>query len=256
MTFSENLRIWSRFIRFGFFTFWIVSRVYINSFRKAPLEKGQRIRQQWALGTISGIYNFRVDIKGKVPEGQHLFVSNHRASIDPIVYLQYIKAFPVSRADVEHYPLVGRGAKTVGTLFVNKTNRVSRAETIKAIEREFRNGNSIMLFPEGRTHAEDLTIRLHVGSFRAAAATNTPVFPMAIDYQNQNDYWTHEDPFLTHYNAQFGRRKETFLKVRYGESIPPGDPEEMMQTARDWIDKQILEMREEWGGTQIMREIK
>lgn len=254
MAAANKFRVYSRFVRFTFFTFGIVVRVYVNSWRKSPLQKGLRIRQQWAKGTISGIYNFEEESRGQIPSGQHLFVSNHRASIDPIVYLQYVKAFPVSRADVEHYPLVGRGAKTVGTIFVNKTNRSSRAATILAMESEFENGNSVLLFPEGRTHAEETTVRFHIGSFRAASAKNVPVLPMAIDYLDQHDYWTHEDPFIVHFNKQFGPRKKTCIMIRFGESIPPGPPEEMLEKAQAWINEQIIDMRQEWNGRQIMRE--
>lgn len=204
------------------------------------------IRQEWANKAISGIYKFRIDKKGQVPQGQHLYVSNHRSSIDPIVLLQDVRASPVSRADVEHYPLVGRGSKATGIIFVDKENRRSRAATLQAIEAAFKRGESVVLFPEGKTHAEDLTIRFHIGSFRAAAEHNVPVFPMAIDYKVREDYWTHEDPFLVHFNKQFGRRDETQCKVRFGQSIAPSTPEEMMAQAQSWINGQIEEMREEW----------
>ena len=247
MSFKDKIRVYWRFIRFGFFTFTIVARVLFNAFiNKKPLEKGMDIRQEWANKAISGIYKFRVEKKGKMPEGQHLFVSNHRSSIDPIVLLQNVRASPVSRADVEHYPLVGKGSKATGIIFVDKENRKSRAATIEAIGEGMKRGESVILFPEGRTHAEDLTIRFHIGSFRIACENNVPIFPMAIDYKVREDYWTHEEKFLVHFNKQFGRRDETFCKVRFGISIPPSTPEEMMETAQKWINQQIIEMRAEW----------
>ncbi len=247
MSVAEKLRVAGRFVKFTALTTGIVYRTVVNASRnEEPLEKGMDIRQEWANKLISGIYNFQMDLKGTPLTGQHLYICNHRSSIDPIVLLQYVRASPVSRADVEHYPLIGKGAKATGIIFVDKENRRSRAATLQAIDAAMKRGESVILFPEGKTHAEDLTIRFHKGSFKLAAENNIPVAPMAIDYKVRQDYWTHEEPFLVHFNKQFGRRAETHCKVRFGGAIAPGDPIEMMDTARAWTDQQIIEMREEW----------
>ena len=78
------------------------------------------------------LLGYRIEVRGKVPEGSpFLFVCNHRSSLDPLALMANVPGYPVSRADVGDYPLVGKGAKTLGVIFVEKTNRSSRAATWK-----------------------------------------------------------------------------------------------------------------------------
>ena len=69
-----------------------------------------------------------------------LFVGNHRSSLDPIFVLAKVHAFPVSRAEVRNWPLVGKGSDMTGIIFVDKSSRESRAATKVALLNEMKKG--------------------------------------------------------------------------------------------------------------------
>jgi 1-acyl-sn-glycerol-3-phosphate acyltransferase len=156
-----------------------------------------------------------------------------------------VKAFPVSRAEVRNWPLVGKGSAATGIIFVDKSSRESRAQTRTILLKEMQNGNSILIFPEGHTNVEPLTATFQKGSFEQAAAGGFPVVPFVIEYKDTRDYWDHTDSFAVHLIKRFGKRV-TEVVVAFGPPLRSDNPWTLLRGSQQWIDEKIVEVRKAW----------
>jgi 1-acyl-sn-glycerol-3-phosphate acyltransferase len=183
-----------------------------------------------------------IDLKleGEIPEGHFLLVSNHRSMFDPLILLKDIDAFVVSKAEVENYPLLGRGAKETGVIYVKRDEKSSRGAALTAIRDGLKSGKNILIYPEGTTSNVDTTIEFRVGSFNVASDLEISVIPIALDYQEKSDYWVNK-PLLPHVISILARGKMKTM-IRIGSPINNEDPKKLMQECRDWINQQIPEM--------------
>jgi 1-acyl-sn-glycerol-3-phosphate acyltransferase len=248
-TFWNKVRGYFRLIHFFVHTFYWLVAVTIRS--KASPEKLMSMRQKWARGMVR-LLNFKLDISGpRPPEETALYICNHRSSLDPLILLSDIKAWPVSRHEVKNWPLVGKGGEKTGIIFVDKSSRESRAMVKEALLREMQSGKSILIFPEGRTNVKLTTATFQKGSFEQAAAGGYPVIPISMEYKYKTDYWDHSDSFTAHFVKNFGKR-ETPIRIIYGDPIRSDNSWTLLRQAQSWIDEHILEIRREWDGSETV----
>lgn len=209
--------------------------------------RGYRICNWWGRNCVR-LLGYRVEFTGHIPSGgPYLFVGNHRSSLDPLVCLKYLQASPVSRADVRKYPVVGKGAELSGTIFVDKASRTSRSATKQAIYDGLKAGHSIMIYPEGKTHAEPLTTTFQIGSFEMAAELGVPVVPFVIEYKSTADYWDHTDSMLVHYLKNLAKPR-TYIRLSMGPVIEADTAWALLRQSQQWINAEILRLRADWGG--------
>ncbi len=120
---------------------------------------------------------------GRGPDGVgRVFVMNHRSGLDIPVTLALAKAHLVSRHDLAAWPLVGHGARTIGTLFVDRSSMRSGATVLRAICRTLDEGCGVIIFPEGTAFAGDDVRPFRPGAFTAAQRTGAEIVPIGIAY--------------------------------------------------------------------------
>ena len=209
--------------------------------------EGLELRRKWSAGFVYRL-GFRIEWEGKIPgRDACLYVGNHRCSLDPQVVMAMLKAYPVSRAEVRNWPLVGKGSAATGIIFVDKSSRESRIRAKTALLEELQQGHSVLIFPEGHTNVEPTTTTFNKGSFEQAATGGFPVVPFVIEYKDTRDYWDHTDSFAVHLIKRFGKPK-TIVKVVFGPPIASDNAWTLLRTSQQWIDEKILEVRREWDG--------
>jgi 1-acyl-sn-glycerol-3-phosphate acyltransferase len=199
-------------------------------------ERGFKFRRKFIVAAMA-ILGIEQKFEGKIPEGHFLLVSNHRSMFDPMILLRDIKAFVVSKAEVENYPLIGRGAKETGVIYVKRNEKSSRAAALEAIREGLSSGKNILIYPEGTTSNGDTTIDFKIGSFKVAADLGIPVIPIALDYQDEKDYWFNR-PLLPHV-LEVLSRKTMKTMIRVGDPIDNSDPKVLLDESRKWINAQI-----------------
>ena len=206
-----------------------------------------RVRKIWSKLFVF-ILNYKVEVRGSFPKDRnYLFVGNHRSSMDPFVCLAYLEANPVSRADVRNYPFLGKGAELSVIIFVDKESRTSRTATKEAIHKALGEGKSIMIYPEGKTHAEPLTTTFQKGSFDMAADLGIPVVPFVIEYKSIADYWDHTDTMGVHYFKNLAKPR-TYVRLSVGQVIQGDNAFSLLRQSQQWINEEIVRLREDWGG--------
>lgn len=204
------------------------------------IRQAMRLRVRWARVVLHGI-GVRVKTEGVPPDFPCLLVCNHRSYLDPIVILRDVQGYPVSKAEVQHWPILGKGAKLSGILYLQREDAGSRISTLKAIAETLRNGYPVILFPEGTTSGLVGTLPFKKSAFQIAARFGFPVVPAAIHFEDDNDFWLGTQTLFSHASQSF-RKKRIRIKLRYGEAIVADNTEELIAKSKEWIENQLIEM--------------
>lgn len=246
------LRAISRLILLFLFLVAHISWVVILAmFRGPDLQRALSIRQFW-VKRILRMLGVVIDKHSEPPSGHHLYIGNHRSYIDPIVALLDVKALPVAKAEVADWPVIGYGAKVTGIMYVKRESKSSRAAVLAAMRETLNLGFSVLVYPEGTTHVLATTIDFRTGAFNMAAKEGFTIVPMAIDYADLRDSFIGNDTFVPHFLRCFGKPR-TYVKIRYGKPIKSDNVEEMVRTAKEWIDENMLIIRQEFDAEKISR---
>lgn len=217
--------------------------VLVAQLFKMNLPWAIRQRQQLSRNIIA-INGIKRTVKGKIPAGTYLFISNHRTYMDPVMQAPEAAFVPVAMSEIADWPLMGKGIQATGIVYVKRESKSSRAATRAAVAKTLQEGLSVIVYAEGSTSALPTTKEFKPGTFRIAAANNIPIIPIAVDYKDPSFYWTTDKSFVGHIINTFSEKME--VKVSYGEPITNDDPEALLATTQSWINQELLAMRENW----------
>jgi 1-acyl-sn-glycerol-3-phosphate acyltransferase len=187
---------------------------------------GQReaVRDRWIRrwsGVQLRLFAISALVDGTPPEGRgtgRLVVANHRSAIDVGLLLHAFGGRMVSRGDISGWPLFGKAAQKVGTIFVDRASTVSGATAIRAMRTVLGNGGTVLVFPEGTTFAGDEVRPFHPGSFIAALRTDAQIVPVGIAYERGSRATFVGETFLRHLSRMAGG-PATHVVVRVGGAI-------------------------------------
>lgn len=118
----------------------------------------------------------------RLPEGGALLCGNHTTASDPFCVVFGVGREPqcrvMAKEELMRIPLVGFLLKKAGIIGVNrgKADVGAAKETIKALK----NGEKLLLFPEGTRIAEGEESSAHNGAAMFATRTGVPVVPVYI----------------------------------------------------------------------------
>ena len=197
-----------------------------------------RIRRRWARRLLPAV-GTQIETEGNVPDFPCLLVGNHRSYLDPIILLRDVDAYPVAKAEVASWPVLGKGARMAGILYVQRENSASRSDILRLIGRRIEAGFQVMIFPEGTTSGLPGTLPFRKGAFQLAARSGFPVVPVALFFADEKDFWIENESFLTHAKRRF-LEKTIRVKVIYGPTLQNTDADTLMEEARGWIEGKLL----------------
>lgn len=161
--------------------------------------------RRWGRSALS-VLGVRVQLEGQPPAGPGLLVANHLGYLDIAVLAAQLGCTFVSMDEVEDWPLMGRIARDLDTLFVDRERPRDAPRVAEAMAARLAAGETVVLFPEGK--AGD-GVALH--PFRAplldpAARQALPVSWVALAYRTEAPdppatravCWADEVPFGAH----------------------------------------------------------
>ncbi len=235
---------------------WLCVRMFLRkSDRAARAAGGAMTLHLWSRG-LCRLLGLRVKVTGEACRGPALRVGNHRGYLDVIVLSSVSPALFVSKDDLATWPVLGYLGASVGTLFLDRTRPRAVAETGAAMSELFALQQSVIVFPEGTTTADDGTgaalAPFHSSLFEPALRGDVAVQAVALTFAgrtgNAGDSadaadlatWTGDATFLPHLWRLFCARG---LEVRaiFREPVRGlTDRRAAADDAREWIRATLL----------------
>ncbi len=163
-----------------------------------------------------------------------LVVANHRSYLDIPVLMTQLDCVILSKAEVARWPVFGAAARSVGTLFVDRSSPESRAATLEAVGRKLQQGQTVLVFPEGTTTPSPEVRDFKPGLFQLAARLGVPVLPAALHYSEPRLEWVDDDEFTTHFLRNF-QHPGAGVRVAFGPVLATGEGRELCRTAESWV---------------------
>jgi len=149
--------------------------------RLTPAERDQRV-QAWSSAMLLRL-GVTLEVRGTPPAiGPMLLVCNHVSWLDITVLHAAHHCRFVSKADVGRWPIVGRLATGVGTLFIERASRRDAMRVVHDMVQALRNDDILMVFPEGTTGDGAALLPFHANLIQAALSAPAPVQPVALRY--------------------------------------------------------------------------
>lgn len=131
--------------------------------------------------------NTRVKVIGKenLPlEPGFSVYSNHTSMMDIPILMCKLNKYPVaflSKEEVTEMYTVGKWARNIGCVLIDRSNDRKGAEAIINVIRNIKNGLTMVIFPEGTFSNEvGKLIEFKPGSFKVALKSKAPLVPITI----------------------------------------------------------------------------
>ena len=118
--------------------------------RRSELQRNAHV-QAWALKMLA-LLGIRLELHGQPPAcGPVLLVANHISWLDILVMHAARHCRFVAKAEVRHWPLIGRLATGGGTLYIERESRRDAMRVVHHMAESLKRGEIVAVFPEGTT---------------------------------------------------------------------------------------------------------
>jgi 1-acyl-sn-glycerol-3-phosphate acyltransferase len=124
-------------------------------------------------------------------------VSNHVTFLDILLLAQYVDVAFIAKSQVRQWPVIGRLAESVGTIFIDRSSRRDAIRVGAAIDESIREGLSVFLFPEGKSGDGKSVLPFKSALLDGAARNGLPVYYAAIRYALDEVAWPGDEAFTT-----------------------------------------------------------
>ena len=112
-----------------------------------------------------------------------LLVANHVSWVDVLLVAAVRPGRMLAKTEVRSWPLFGRLAAGVGTIFIERDRLRALPRTVQEIGAALRRGEHVVVFPEGSTWCGRGGGRFRSAAFQAALEAGAPVQPVTIRYR-------------------------------------------------------------------------
>ncbi len=111
-----------------------------------------------------------------------ILVANHASYIDPIVLMAAVPVdfHFVAKRRLADYPLIGTVIRKAGHLTIEKADVAQRLGGAMEVAKLLREGDLLMIFPEGTFFRPPGLLPFRLGAFKSAVETGRPIVPIAI----------------------------------------------------------------------------
>lgn len=180
------------------------------------------------------------------PAGKaRLVVANHRSPLDILLMLQHFGGSVLARHDLERWPVMGRAAQLGGTIFVDRQDPKSGVRAIREIRKRLQARQTVVVFPEGTTHAGDVVQAFQGGAFSAVSGLDAELVPVGIAYDPGAEFV--DESFAAHL-VRVAQRPQTRVALCVGDPLQAGrDRDQMARELRDAVQSLVTRARARLG---------
>jgi 1-acyl-sn-glycerol-3-phosphate acyltransferase len=210
----------SRIARTGGHALEVIGRLGVEVRRNGRTDvrrlRAERLRD--VARKLCAIHGFRLHVEGEIPDQPSVLVSNHVSYIDAPALLALTPAAAIAKREIESWPIVGAGARSLGAIFVDRACACSGARAMRESLRVLDAGVSVLGFPEGTTTNGTRLLPFRRGLFEVARLARVPIIPIAVRYEDPELCWHGDQLFLPHY-LRTAMRPISTVHVRIGAPI-------------------------------------
>lgn len=144
----------------------------------------RQLHLEWSQGMLRDL-GVELEVRGTPHPSAKLVVGNHVSWLDIIAINAVMPSRFVSKAEVGHWPLVGRLVTAAGTLYLVRERRRDAMRVLGLMSQALRDGDTVAVFPEGTTGPGGHIMPFHANLLQAAIDAPAPVQPVVIAYREQ-----------------------------------------------------------------------
>ena len=146
----------------------------------------RRERVRWWAAKMLRVLGIRLVVQGQFKAGAKMLVANHISWLDiMVVHAVCPEARFVSKAEVRHWPLVGRLVDAADTLYIERQRKRDAMRVVHDSAAALRQGDTVAVFPEGTTGTGHDVMPFHANLLQAAIAAEAAVQPLALRYADR-----------------------------------------------------------------------
>jgi 1-acyl-sn-glycerol-3-phosphate acyltransferase len=184
---------------------------------------------RWWSASVLWAAGIKVRVHGLENSGNgdpRIFASNHVSWFDVPALARVLPRYKfVAKAELFKVPIFGRAMRTAGMVEIQRENRKAAFGAYDVAAQRIRDGNSVVVFPEGtRGHAYPLR-PFKKGPFVLAIASGVPIVPVivhgTIEVMRKGSFWTHPGTIDIHLlepvsttTVDYDHREALMQKVR------------------------------------------
>ena len=148
--------------------------------------RGRQARVRWWAAKMLRLLGVQVQVQGTFKPGAKLLVANHISWLDIVlVHALCPEARFVSKAEVRHWPLLGRLVDAGGTLYLSRERKRDALRVVHQCAEALDAGQTVAVFPEGTTGPGDALLPFHANLLQAAISVAAPLQPLALRYADR-----------------------------------------------------------------------
>ena len=131
---------------------------------------------------LNPYWKVQVDGRNKIdPKQVYVMVSNHQSGLDILVLFKLHRHFKwVAKKELFMIPFIGWNMALNGYLSIERGRGRSKLQMMDHAAESIREGNSVILFPEGTRSPDGNLQSYKTGAFRLALETHSPILPVVI----------------------------------------------------------------------------
>ncbi len=130
------------------------------------------------------------------PREAVLVAAQHVSWLDVLALQAVQPVSMVARADVAAWPIIGRTARSLHTVFLDRAKLRELPGAVAQVRQQLTAHRCVAVFPEGTTWCGNARGRLRPAFFQAAVDAGVPVRPVAVRYHRRDGGSTTAPAFL------------------------------------------------------------
>lgn len=150
-------------------------------FPRWSVARQRAMKQAWSARLLDCL-GVRLQAQAARLPASALIVCNHISWLDIFVINAITQTHFVCKEEVRDWPIIGWLVEHTGTIFIARGNRAAAARTAHTLVENMRNGERVVVFPEGTTTDGLGLLPFKSALFQSAVDAAGPVVPAVLRY--------------------------------------------------------------------------